>query len=72
MRADGVLATVSDDHQTRKVVRVSDWCTWFYRDGKPGESQETKQKAFKRAVDNLLAKQRIASRDEFIWRPDIW
>jgi hypothetical protein len=48
-------------------VRESDWRQWFYREGKPGESQDTKKKAFQRVRDSLLAKDRIGSRDNFVW-----
>ena len=55
-KANAICATVGDDGAQRTVIRASDWRTWFYREGKPGESQETKQKAFVRARDGLLEK----------------
>jgi hypothetical protein len=70
MSADGILATVFDDHTEGLVVRLADWRTWFYRNGKPGAGEDAKQKAFKRAVDGLLAKGRIGSRDDLIWPKD--
>jgi RecA-family ATPase len=72
MKANGILATVGDDNEERKVARASDWRAWFYREGKPGESQDTKQKAFKRAAGSLLAKEKVATRDDFVWRPEVW
>ena len=39
----------------------------FYREGKPGESDDTKRKAFGRVVDDLLAKGFIGSQDGFVW-----
>jgi hypothetical protein len=67
MKANGILATVDDDHGERSVVAEADWRAWFYREGKPGESQEIKRQAFKRAVESLLAKGRIGCRDDFVW-----
>ena len=69
-KANAICATVGDDGAQRTVIRASDWRTWFYREGKPGESQETKQKAFVRARDGLLEKGRIATRDDFVWCPE--
>jgi hypothetical protein len=67
MKADGLRATVSDDGTERSVVREADWRNWFYREGMPGAERKAKEKAFKRAVDSLLAKGRIGSRDDFVW-----
>jgi hypothetical protein len=67
-KADAIIAAI--DGQERRVVRTDDWRTWFYREGKPGDEQETKQRTFRRAITSLLAKGRIATRDNFIWRPD--
>jgi hypothetical protein len=67
MKEHGVMATVFENDVAGLVVREADWRSWFYRDGKPGESQETKQKAFKRVVTSLLAKDRIGTRDDFVW-----
>jgi hypothetical protein len=67
MKADGIMATVFDGGVAGLVVREADWRGWFYRDGKPGENQETKQKAFKRVVTSLLAKGCIGARDDFVW-----
>jgi hypothetical protein len=67
MKADAVLATVFDDDVEGLVVRTDDWRGWFYREGKPGADRKAKEKAFKRAVDGLLAKGRIGTRDDLIW-----
>lgn len=67
LKADGIMATVFDDDTQGLVVRAEDWRSWFYREGKPGESQDTKKKAFQRVRDTLLTKQRIGSRDDFVW-----
>ena len=48
------------------------WRRWFYAEAKPGETQNTKCQAFNRALDGLMAKNRIAAREDFIWRPDVW
>jgi hypothetical protein len=67
MRADGVLITAGEDFAERSAVREADWRRWFYREGKPGEDQDTKQKAFKRAKGSLMVKSRIASENDFVW-----
>jgi RecA-family ATPase len=71
-KADAILAIVGDDDRERPVVRLSDWRSWFYREGLPGEDQDTKKKAFQRVRNSLLAKGRIATRDDFVWRPEVW
>jgi len=58
---------VFDNNTEGLVVREADWRTWFYREGKPGADRKGKEKAFKRAVDSLLAKSLIGTRDELIW-----
>jgi len=60
----------TDDGTERHAVHIERWRECFYRDGKPGVSKDTQKKAFQRVCDSLLNKQRIASRDGFIWRPD--
>jgi hypothetical protein len=70
MKSSGVVATVFDDNTEGLVAREADWRDWFYREGKPGDPQETKQKAFKRVVTSLLAKGRIGTRDDFVWPKD--
>jgi AAA domain len=67
MRADGILATVFDDATEGMVVRLADWRSWFYREGKPGADAEAKRKAFGRAVEGLNAKGRIGTRDDLFW-----
>jgi hypothetical protein len=67
MKADGIMATVFDNDVEGLVVRVGDWRRWFYREGKPGAEDEAKRKAFQRAMDGLLAKGRIGTRDDFVW-----
>ncbi len=69
MKASGVLITSGADFAERFAVAVADWRAWFYLEGKPGGNQDTKQRAFKRAKDSLLAKGRIASENDFVWRP---
>ena len=59
------------DGKEHQAVHIDRWRECFYRDGKPGMNQDTKKKAFQRVCDSLLTKQRIATRDEFIWRPDM-
>jgi hypothetical protein len=67
MRADATLATVLEDNTECSVVRIDDWRRWFYREGKPGEAESTKRTAFKRATESLLARDRIRTRDDFVW-----
>ena len=66
-KADCFLAAVGADGVECAVVRTEDWRKWFYREGKPGEAQETKQKAFKRAVEGLLAKGKISADGDLLW-----
>lgn len=72
MKADGMLAIVGEAIEERPVVTAASWRAWFYRTGKPDDSQETKQKAFIRARDGLLSKRKVASQDDYVWRPDSW
>ena len=72
IKADGRLANVSEDQPERTVVTEADWRKWYYSEAKPGENQETKRQAFKRSLDALLAKGRIACRGDFIWRAETW
>jgi hypothetical protein len=66
MKADAIVATVFDNQLQGLVVRADDWRTWFYREGMPGSDRKAREKAFKRAQDGLLAKGRIATRDDLI------
>jgi hypothetical protein len=61
----------TDDGTERHAIHIEHWRECFYRDGKPGVSKDIQKKAFQRACESLLNKQRIASRDGFIWRPDM-
>jgi hypothetical protein len=67
MKADAIRATVFDDDVEGLVVRTDDWRAWFYREGKPGADRKAQEKAFRRALDGLLAKGRIGTRDDLIW-----
>jgi AAA domain len=72
LKADGVLATVGEDFEERKVTTAACWKTWFYRSGMPDEAADTRLKAFKRARDGLISKKRVGSWDDFVWRPEVW
>ncbi len=67
LKTEGVMASVFDDHTEGLVVNIKHWRACFYREGMPGSEQATKKKAFQWAVSALLAKGRIATRDEFVW-----
>jgi hypothetical protein len=67
LKDHGIMATVFDNHTEGLVVRIDDWRDRFYREGKPAEQRKTQEKAFKRAVDGLLAKESIATRDNLVW-----
>lgn len=67
MKADGILAAVGHDFTERKVARMTDWRAWFYRAGKPEAEPDARQRAFRRAVDRLMAVGRIAAQDDFVW-----
>jgi hypothetical protein len=72
LTADGILATVGNNFEERRVTKAECWKACFYRDGKPDESTDTKLKAFNRSRDGLISKQRVASQNEFVWRPEMW
>lgn len=72
MRAESTLATVGDDHADRPVLTDAVWRKWYYQEANPGETQENKRQAFKRARDGLMGKGRIVARDDFVWRPEVW
>ena len=67
-KAGAIPATTGADFAERLVVRADDWRRWFYQEGKPGEDQSTKRKAFNRAKDGLLAKRRIAAENDLVWQ----
>jgi hypothetical protein len=67
IQASGIMATVGEDFSEVKVVREAVWRDWFYREGKPGADPEAKRKAFRRAVDDLVAQELIGNRDELVW-----
>lgn len=72
MKAESTLATVGDDHADRPVLTDAVWRKWYYQEANPGETQENKRQAFKRARDGLMGKGRIVARDDFVWRPEVW
>jgi hypothetical protein len=72
LKADGTLATVGNDFEERPVTTAADWKRWFDRCGKPGESADTRLKAFNRSRDSLISKQRVASQHDYVWRPEVW
>lgn len=65
MAASAFSAAVDLDE--RSVVLESDWRQWFYLEGMPGEEQNTKRMAFKRAKDGLLAKGYVAAQLDYVW-----
>jgi len=67
LKACAVMATVGEHDALMPVVTESDWRSFFYRDGKPGETQDSRKKAFQRVISGLLAKGMIGSRDNFVW-----
>ena len=67
LKDHGTAATVRDDHGEALVVNEKLWRAAFYRQGMPAVSQDTKKRTFNRAVTSLLAKDRIARRDDFVW-----
>jgi hypothetical protein len=69
LKASGTTATVGENFEEQKVVTIEDWRTWFYRTGKPGDGAETKRKAFNRAKDALIGKDKVAADSEYVWRP---
>jgi hypothetical protein len=58
---------VADPLLGRMIIAEADWREWFYREGRPGATQEAKKKAFQRAVSGLLARGVIATRDDRVW-----
>lgn len=72
IKAEGIIATVGENHEERQVLQEEAFRRWFYREAKPGENKNTKRQAFNRAVDGLQAKGRLACRDSMMWRPEVW
>jgi hypothetical protein len=72
MKAEGILATVGDNHEERPVVQELVFRRWFCAEAKPGENQNTKRQAFNRAVEGLQVKRRLECRDGMMWRPNVW
>jgi hypothetical protein len=50
-----------------QVVPVSLWRQEYYRRAEAGSTQDAKQKAFRRAVNDLGGRRVIASLDDFVW-----
>lgn len=82
---DGTLATVGPDNQERPVLAEFLWRRRYYseapqdtkrkKDGSEptqADIQDGKRQASVRAMKGLLAKDLIAVRDGFVWRPDAW
>lgn len=72
IKAEGVLATVGENHEERPVLPIAIWRRWFYAEAKPGESGDIKRTYFNRALDGLQAKKRISTMNEYIWRTEVW
>jgi hypothetical protein len=67
LNAAGIMATLGDDNAEVKAIYIQTWRDWFCREGKPADNEATQRKAFLRAVDSLLAKTLIGSRDGLVW-----
>jgi hypothetical protein len=52
-----------------RSVPVGWWRDRVYERTKPGASQDTKQKAFRRAVDGLVEARKVAVRGDRVWLP---
>jgi hypothetical protein len=68
----GLVGTEGQDNQPGvpngvPAVPVDRWRDEVYRRTKPGEPQGTKQRAFHRYRDNLLAEERIGISGDFVW-----
>ena len=68
MKASAVLALVGPDNSELPVIHEADWRRWFYKEGKPAETTDAKRMAFRRAVDGLIAKGRVAASEDLVWR----
>jgi AAA domain-containing protein len=68
MKANQIMATVGDNHTERAVIHEGDWRSTFYREGMPGEEQNTRRMAYKRAVTGLIAKGVVATMDDLVWQ----
>jgi hypothetical protein len=72
-KTDAITATVGEDHSERPVVPIVVWRTRYHSEARPADDDpKAKQQAFRRAVDRLTLKGRVACQDGFVWRPDIW
>ena len=69
MRSSKTMATVGEDHAQRAVITKEDWRKAFDREGMPGETAHNRTVAFGRVLKSLLAKELIATVDDFLWRP---
>ena len=67
INAHALTANVGEDNAQVTAVYETHWRACFYREGRPGETQDTKKHAFNRTVKSLLAKGRIGTRDELVW-----
>jgi hypothetical protein len=70
LRASSITATVGDAFEARTVTTAAAWKECFYRKAKPGDTQDTKLKAFNRARDGLIAKGRVTAEGDYIYRLD--
>jgi hypothetical protein len=67
INADRVLLTVGQPPAERAAVTIEQWRHWFYTEGMPGVDIQTKGKTFRRAVEALQRKGRIASENDYVW-----
>jgi hypothetical protein len=70
MKSSKIMATVGEDHAQRAVITKEDWRKAFDREGMPGETAHNRTVAFGRVLKSLLAKELIATVDDFLWQPD--
>lgn len=68
----GTVATVGPENEARPVLSEFVWRQRYYAEARQGEDPQAKRQAFRRAVEGLQAKELIAARDGYVWRPDTW
>lgn len=68
MRAFDTAVSKREPSGPSFAIDIEDWRKEFYATCEPGEKQEAKRQAFKRACKSLLEKDVIATENDLVWR----
>jgi AAA domain len=67
MTAHGIMTPVGNGLPERVAVHVEEWRKVFYLEGMPGESQDTRKRAFSRCRTSLIDKEAVFACGDMVW-----